>query len=164
MRFLAFVVGLCFALCGTAQAARGARSLSAGIAAYHRQAYVLAASIFQPLAEKGYAKAETYLGFMYAHGWGVPQNYEIAAHWYDEAARRGEALAQYMLGLSYDKGQGVPQDYVIAYVWLSLAVAHASPKDREYWMRIRDAVSSKLSLSELTYAQHLATDWDLARK
>ena len=97
--------------------------MQAGIAAYDRQAYVVAASIFLPLAERGNARAETYLGFMYAHGWGVPQNYEIAAHWYEDAARQGEAVAQYMLGLMFDKGQGVPQDYVAAYAWLSLAVA-----------------------------------------
>jgi TPR repeat protein len=59
----------------------------------------------------------------------------------------------------YDKGQGVPQDYVIAYVWLSFAVAQASPREREYWTRIRDAVAGKLSLAQLTEGQRLAAEW-----
>jgi TPR repeat protein len=140
------------------------RSLSAGIAAYHRQAYVKAANIFGPLADKGNAKAQTYLGFMYASGWGVPQDFETAARWHEEAAYRGDPLARYLLGLSYDKGQGVPQDYVTAYAWLAVAVAHVAPKDREYWTRIRDAVRSKLSLAQLTLAQRLVADWDPARR
>jgi TPR repeat protein len=156
----AAAAGSLLMLAGVTQAEAGARSLRAGISAYDRQAYVTAAAIFLPLAERGNARAETYLGFMYAHGWGVPQNYEIAARWYDAAARQSEPVAQYMLGLMFDKGQGVPQDYVTAYAWLSLAVAQVRPKDREYWTRIRDAVSSKLTLAQLTYAQRLIAGWD----
>jgi hypothetical protein len=140
-------------------AVAGDRSLRSGIAAYNRQAYVVAASIFLPLAERGNARAETYLGFMYAHGWGVPQNYEISARWYDAAARQGDPVAQYMLGLLFDKGQGVAQDYVTAYAWLCLAVAQAPAKDRDHWIRIRDAVRSKLSLAEVTLAQRFVADW-----
>jgi uncharacterized protein len=158
-RMARLAAGLLFILVSATPAGAGLRDLRAGVAAYNRQAYVPAASIFLPLAEYGNARAQTYLGFMYAHGWGVPQNYEIAARWYESAARQGEAVAQYMLGLIYDKGQGVPQDYVTAYVWLNFAVAHVRSKDREYWTRVRDAVASKLSLAQLTQAQRLAANW-----
>jgi len=146
-------------LAGASMAAAGTRALRAGISAFNRQAYARAAVIFVRLADEGDARAETYLGFMYAHGRGVPQNYELAAQFYRAAAEQGIAVAQYMLGLMYDKGQGVPQDYVLAYTWINLAVANARPRDREYWTRIRDAIGGKLSLAQLTLAQRLSVEW-----
>ncbi|SEC06496.1 Sel1 repeat-containing protein [Rhizobiales bacterium GAS191] len=138
-------------------------ALSIGIAAFNRHAYVTAARIFLPLAERGNARAQTYLGFMYAYGRGVPQNYEVSARLYQSAAEQGIPLAQYMLGLMWDKGQGVPQDYVAAYTWVNLAVASSAGRDREYWTRVRDAIGSKLSLAERTLAQRLSVDWQAAR-
>jgi hypothetical protein len=89
----------------------------------------------------------------------VPQNYIEAAGWYRRAGEQGHATAQYMLGLMYDKGQGVPQDYVEAYKWLDLAVGRASGRMRDDWVRIRDAVASKLSLMQVTEGQRRALEW-----
>ena len=138
-----------------AQAAR-ADSLKAGAAAFARQDYARASSIFEGLATRGNAQAQTYLGFMYAKGEGVPQNYSLAAYWTRCAANQAVPAAQYFLGLMYDKGQGVPEDYILAEAWLSLAVAHAEPRRRGFWTRIRNAVAGKLSDVELAEAQHLA--------
>jgi len=99
--------------------------------------------------------AQTYLGYMYANGKGVPQDFVVSAGWYSCASEQGVAEAQYALGLMYDKAQGVPQDYVAAYALLNLAVAKAGPQ-REPWARIRDAIASKLSLAERTKAQQLS--------
>jgi hypothetical protein len=129
--------------------------LRQGMSAAAAHDYVRAAEIFLPLATAGDARAQSFLGFMYAHGQGVPQNYVVSAGWYRCASDQGLANAQYMLGLMYDRGQGVPQDYVQAYVWLNLAVAGAGP-EREQWVRIRDAVLSKLTLLERQTAQTLA--------
>jgi hypothetical protein len=126
-----------------------------GIRAFTAHDYITAARIFTDLAPLGDARAQTYLGYMFANGKGVPQNYMVAAGWYRCASQQGFPAAQYMLGLMYDKGQGVPQDYVIAYALLNLAVAGAGP-ERERWVRIRDAVASKLSLIERVRAQQLA--------
>jgi uncharacterized protein len=126
-----------------------------GARAFAAHDYVTAARIFTDLAPQGDARAQTYLGYMFAHGKGVPQNFMVAAGWYRCASQQGFPAAQYMLGLMYDKGQGVPQDYVIAYALLNLAVAGAGP-EREHWVRIRDAVASKLSLIERVRAQQLA--------
>jgi len=126
-----------------------------GVSAATAHNYVRAAEIFLPLAIAGDARAQAFLGFMYAHGQGVPQNYIVSAGWYRCASDQGFANAQYMLGLMYDKGQGVPQDYVLAYVWLNLAVAGGGP-EREDWVKIRDAVLSKLTLMERQTAQTLA--------
>src|SRR5690349_5000054 len=77
-------VTLCLLTAGAAQA----QSLRQGIAAFNRQAYVQAAAIFTPLAERGAPSAQAYLGFMYETGRGVPQNYTDAAMWYRRAAEQ----------------------------------------------------------------------------
>jgi hypothetical protein len=143
---------VCLAIFANPAAADGLRN---GIRAFAAHDYITAARIFTDLAPLGDARAQTYLGYMFANGKGVPQNYMVAAGWYRCASQQGFPAAQYMLGLMYDKGQGVPQDYVIAYALLDLAVAGAGP-EREHWARIRDAVASKLSLIERVRAQQLA--------
>jgi TPR repeat protein len=103
--------------------------------------------------------SSTNLGFMYETGRGVPQNYVAAAQWYFVAAQGGEPTAQFRLGLLYDKGHGVPQDFVEAHKWLNLAVAQAPSHDRDYWLRIRDAVAFKMSTTEIAEAQRRALLW-----
>ncbi len=131
--------------------------LQEGSAAASAHDYVRAARIFLDLAAQGDPRAQAYLGFMYAHGQGVPQNYIVAAAWYRCAGGQGVANAQYELGLMYDIGQGVPQDYVLAYTWLNLAVAGAGV-ERDHWTPVRDAVALKLSLAERLKAQTLAME------
>ena len=111
-----------------------------GIRAYLAHDYVTAARIFTDLAPHGNPVAQTYLGYMYANGKGVPQDFVVSAGWYSCASQQGVAEAQYELGLMYDKAQGVPQDYVAAYALLNLAVAKAGPQ-RQPWARIRDAIA-----------------------
>src|SRR3954464_6542462 len=106
--------------------------------------YVSAARILVRRAERGEPAAQTYLGFMFEAGRGVPQNYTEAAMWYRRAAEQGDSLAQYALGLLYDKGQGVPRDIVEASKWLNLSAAAAPPRAREARARIRDAVTRKM--------------------
>jgi hypothetical protein len=129
--------------------------LSDGIRAFVAHDYVKAAQIFTEIAPLGNPVAQTYLGYMYANGKGVPQDFVVSAGWYRCASQQGVARAQYQLGLMYDKAQGVPQDYVMAYALLNLAVAKAGP-EREVWVKIRDAVASKLSLAQVTIAQQLS--------
>ncbi len=102
-----------------------AQSLRQGVSAFNRQDYVSASQIFIPLAEHGVPSAQSYLGFMFETGRGVPQNYTEAAMWYRRAAEQGDSLAQYSLGLLYDKGFGVPRDIVEAGKWLNLSTAAA---------------------------------------
>jgi TPR repeat protein len=145
------------ALVAIAPAAAG--TFQNGMAALARDDYVSAGRAFWPLAQAGDARAQAILGYMFANGRGVPQNYIEAAGWYRRASEQGNPTAQYMLGLMYDKGQGVPQDYVEAYKWLDLAVGRASGRARQDWVRIRDAVASKLSLVQLTEGQRRALEW-----
>jgi hypothetical protein len=146
----------CMLMCAAlfANPARADR-LRDGIRAFAARDYVTASRIFTDLAPQGNAVAQTYLGYMYANGKGVPQDFAVSAGWYGCASQQGIAEAQYQLGLMYDKAQGVPQDYVTAYALVNLAVAKAGP-ERVPWTRVRDAIASKLSLVERTKAQQLA--------
>jgi TPR repeat protein len=134
-------------------------SMGTGMAAYNREDFVTAARIFGPFAEAGNVRAQSYLGFMYSTGRGVPQNYIMAVYWYRRAAEQGDPTAQYMLGLLYDKGQGVPQNYIEAHKWLNLSAAHAPPKVRDYSARIRDALATKMTRGELGTARLRALEW-----
>jgi hypothetical protein len=162
MRKLVLSSALLFALVGGGPAAAG--PLQAGIAAYNRHDYPTAARLLLPLAQHGNPMAQTYVGFMFANGRGLPQNYVAAADWYRAASEQGVPVAQFQLGMMYDKGHGVPQDYVLAYKWLNVATARATPREREYWVRIRDAVASKLTLVERTAGQDLASKWFYVRR
>jgi uncharacterized protein len=134
-------------------------SLSDGASAFRRGDYVIALRKLGPLAERGQAEAQALLALMYQQGNGVPQDAVMAAHWYLSAAEQGHIGAQYQLGLLYDKGHGVPPSTVIAYKWLNLAAARAEPRERDYYVRIRDAVASKLDAEQLAQAQWLAASW-----
>jgi TPR repeat protein len=134
-------------------------SLSDGAGAFRRGDYVIALRKLRPLAERGHAEAQALLAFMYQQGSGVPQDAVMAARWYLSAAEQGHVAAQYQLGLLYNKGRGVPQSSVIAYKWLNLAAARAEPRERDYYVRIRDAVAFKLDAEQLAQAQWLAASW-----
>src|SRR4029079_4578993 len=135
-----------------------------GVSAYNRQDYVLASQIFIPLAEQGQPAAQTYLGYIFETGRGVPQNYTEAAMWYRRAAEQGDSLAQYSLGLLYDKGQGVPRDVIEASKWLNLSTAAAPPRAREARARIRDAVGTKMTRGEIARARARALEWAPGRE
>jgi uncharacterized protein len=120
--------------------------------------YAAAATVIRQ-AEKGNVKAEAQLGWMYATGRGVPQDYAKAAKWYYCAAIRGHGQAQFELGMLFNKGQGVPRDYVLSYMWLNLSASQAVGDDRDFKARMRDAVASKLTPMEIAEAQHMAVAW-----
>ena len=107
----------------------------------------------------GSAHALGQLGFRYENGFGVPQNYIAAADLYRRAAEQGDAFGQSRLGLSYDKGHGVRQDFILAYKWLDLAAARASRRERDFYLRLRNAVASKMSLEQVSEGQRLALRW-----
>ena len=141
-----------------------AASFRQGVSAFNRQDYATASQIFIPFAEKGQAAAQTYLGFMFETGRGVPQNYTEAAMWYRRAAEQGDSQAQYALGLLYDRGQGVPRDIVEASKWLNLSTAAAPARAREARVRIRDAVTTKMTRGEIAQARLRALEWAPSRE
>jgi len=128
-------------------------------AAYARGDYVQAVDVLTPLALRGNARAQALLGFMFENGYGAPQVYVVAADLYAQASIRGNPFGQAMLGLMYDKGHGVPQDFVLAYKWLDLAAAGASKRERDYFIRLRNAVASKMATRQIAEGQRLAAQW-----
>lgn len=136
-----------------------ADALNRGAAAFDRGDYVRAAQDLAPLAERGNPRALGLLGFMYEHGFGVPQAYDAAFDFYCRAAVQGNPFAQAQLGLMYDKGHGVHQDFIQAYKWLDLAAARARGRERDAYARFRDAIASKMSRDEIVVGQRLALSW-----
>jgi uncharacterized protein len=147
-----------FASCWTVGFAQ-AVTVRQGIVAFQHEDYVEAARILAPLAAQGDPAAQDYLGFMYETGRGVPRNYTQAAVWYRRAADQGDTAGQFALGLLYDKGQGVPQDYVEAHKWLNLAAAGAPRNEREFRVRMRDALVTKMTRGEIAISRQRALDW-----
>ena len=92
-----------------------------GIKFYNEGSYEKALNVFRPAAEQGNARAQDYLGILYASGQGVQQDYQQALKWYRKAAEQGEAFGQYSLGWMYEKGLGVKQDYQQAVHWIQKA-------------------------------------------
>jgi len=141
-----------------------ATSVLGGRAAVGRSGQAASARRVMSLAQRGDAHAQAVLGFMYANGRDVPQSYDVAIDWYLQAAEQGDPTGQYLLGLMYDKGFGVTQDVVLAYKWLNLATAHAPRQNREYILRLRDAVASKMTRAQLDVGQQLAVDFVPGRR
>jgi peptidoglycan hydrolase-like protein with peptidoglycan-binding domain len=66
---------------------------SAGIDAYTKKDYVSALNEFKPLADEGNADAQFMLGYMYASGKGVLQDYIQAHKWFNLSAFQGNERA-----------------------------------------------------------------------
>jgi TPR repeat protein len=125
-------------------------------ASYHP--YTAAEKVIR-LAERGDLNAQAQLGWMYSIGRGVPQNYLLAAKWFRIAANRGHGGAQFALGLLYNKGQGVPLDVVLAYMWMNLSASQAVGDDRDFKVRLRDGLASKMTIAQVEAAQQMARAW-----
>jgi hypothetical protein len=127
-----------------------------------------------PLADKGNAVAQFFLGVMYLNGHGVPQDYTEAAKWYRFAAEQGHPWAQSALGFFFVNGRGVPKNYIQAHMWLNLAAASrfdspfssvktVSEKDRRELQEIaagaRDKLALEITPAQIAEAQKLAREW-----
>lgn len=88
-----------------------------GWIAHKQKDFATALRLWVPLAEQGYAKAQSFLGSMYLAGEGLPQDYVQAVDWYRKSAEQGRADAQTSLGLMYLTGKVGPHDYVTAARW-----------------------------------------------
>ena len=80
-------------------------------------------AVVRERANRGDAEAQLNLGFLYANGQGVPQDYAMARQWWEKAASQSNAQAQTNLGALYANGQGVPQDYAMARQWYEKATS-----------------------------------------
>ncbi len=93
----------------------------AGIAAFNNSDYATALRELAPDAKAGDAKAQYYMGLLYARGHGVDKNPATAVGWFRKAAKQGHTEAQFDLGHMYHSGASVPQDDAKAVEWWQMA-------------------------------------------
>jgi hypothetical protein len=111
----------------TAPASAGA-NYEAGSAAYDAGDYDKARRIWQPLAEKGDARAQRGKGKLYEKGRGVERDFDAAIKWYRPAAEKGDAESQYRLSVGYGYGLGVKKDEAKAMEWLRKAAENGQKR------------------------------------
>jgi len=75
----------------------------------------------EPGAARGDACDQYWVGYMYATGTGLHQDFTEAVRWFRLAAGQGNARAEYWLGSMYEDGDGVQQDWAEAVRWYRLA-------------------------------------------
>ncbi|PCI43732.1 MAG: hypothetical protein COB49_11820 [Alphaproteobacteria bacterium] len=68
------------------------------------------------------------IGYFYADGMGVEQDYKAAIKWLTEAALQGDSKAQVRLGLLYMNGEGVSRNPAAANKWLQLSANGVNQK------------------------------------
>lgn len=119
---------------------------------FDRADYETALQVWLVEARKGDARAQTFVGEIYARGLGAEPDYELACRWYRKAAAQGFARAQVQLGLLYEKGLGVKQDRVVALSWyrkaagadnLSLTVESGSAQEQTDQASFKTAPAAK---------------------
>lgn len=74
------------------------------------------------------AKAQYYLGYMYAAGNGVEQDFNQAFSWLEKSAQHENINAQYMVSVFYKKGLSVPVNNYSSLFWLKKAANNGLAK------------------------------------
>jgi len=77
-------------------------------------------------AERNQPRAQTYLGYAYLEGKGLPQDSAAAISWWRRAAAQNDSRAEEALGWAYENGRGVPRDIGQARDWYRRAATHGS--------------------------------------
>ena len=72
-------------------------------------------------AEQGDHEAQTWLGYMYANGFGFPEDDAKAMEWYTKAAEQDPVEVHFILGSMHESGRGFPQDDAKAMEWYTKA-------------------------------------------
>ncbi|HNW02479.1 MAG TPA: tetratricopeptide repeat protein [Burkholderiaceae bacterium] len=124
------------------------------MAANKRGDYFTSFPLFEKLALRGDAAAQTSLGLMLEKGQGVAPSPAEAVQWYRLAAEQGYATAQVNLGLMYGKGLGVAQDEVRAYMWFMLAAGSGEPNA----IRNRNVAAQRLTPQQIAQALQMARE------
>ena len=79
-------------------------------------------------AERGYAKAQNQLGYMYEKGEGVPQDTKKSFDLTMQAAVKGLAAAQSNIGIKYYNGRGVDKDVNQSFIWYKKSADQGLPQ------------------------------------
>lgn len=116
------------------QAAFDRQYLARGLDAYYKGDYETAASLLQPLADKGVSRAQFRIGYMYYLGRGFPRNRKEADRIIRAAlpsiqkfAKEGRTWAQSDLGSLYEDGLVLPRNFGEAVYWYRSAAEKGYP-------------------------------------
>ena len=107
-------VSLALTLCRPATAQDAAALFDQANAHYHgngvTQDYARAAELYRRAGEMGHHEAQTWHGYMLAHGRGLPHDPVAAFGWLERGAQGGGAISLFQLAVAHYKGWGVAPD------------------------------------------------------
>jgi len=106
-------------------------------------------------AEQGQADAQYALGYLYAHGRGIPEDGAAATRWFRLAAEQGLTEAQTALGIMYVRGEGISKDLVNGYAWLSIAAAQGEKNAK----MVKETVAGLLTESQIAEARQRSEEY-----
>jgi len=102
--------------------------LKKALAAYEARDGLKVIELLTPLAEKGNAKAQYYLGAVLSNSPGlypgVQMDKELGWSWIKKSADQGFAEAEFSVGFEYAAGVNQPEDMEAAMVWTQKAAVH----------------------------------------
>ncbi|AYV83807.1 MAG: hypothetical protein Hyperionvirus12_4 [Hyperionvirus sp.] len=81
------------------------------------------------------------IGYMYAEGKGVKQNYEMAFKWFGLSSKKNDPHAQFNLGKMYHRGIGTKIDYGQALRYYSLGLSQGNEKCKIMLSELLDSLS-----------------------
>ena len=84
-------------------------------------------NLYRQSAEKGFAPAQNYLGFLYYSGTMLQQNVDSALYWIEKAAVNGDMKAASNLGYLLSVAPEIEHDYPKAFLWLQKATDAGVP-------------------------------------
>jgi TPR repeat protein len=113
-------------LLGVAIASPVQAGMAEAMSAYRQADYAEAARHMRPLAERGEAKAQFWLGRLHASGRGVPKDHQEAMRWFERAGGQGHVMAQLSLGVMYEKGYSRQHGYGAAMAWYRKAAVRGN--------------------------------------
>jgi TPR repeat protein len=145
------VAGVTVAASATARA----QSFRAGLDAFNAGNYAEAYANWSPLAQRGDAKSQASLGFLYYSGKGVRRDDVASLLWFSRAAEAGQPTAQFFLGLHYFYGRGVPRDLALAHSWCDIAMSNGYTES----LFCRDAVALEMSAEDLRRSSLLTAEF-----
>jgi uncharacterized protein len=126
-----------------------------GLSAFNAGDFVTAYNDWWPLAQRGDAKAQASVGFLYYSGKGVRRDDRQSLLWFSRAAEAGQPTAQYFLGLHYFYGRGVTRDLARAYSWCEIALTNGYSES----LFCRDAVALEMSPEDVRRSSELTTEF-----
>ena len=101
------------------------RHADKGLEAYRRVDFAAALDAWLPLARRGNARAQTWIGILHSQGKGVERDTAKAVRWLGRAASQGYAEAEYRLGVIHEFGHGMVEDKATALAYYERAANHA---------------------------------------